>query len=95
MSSSGLLPHEQPVVGTYVDPRILTGFQYRVRPASSKKSLFGGTALTLLSVGRGYGKRLTFSSENLNCNDNYFWSDSNPEGYGFSIQAVSPGDDFR
>lgn len=91
----GLLPFEIPVVGTYVDPRILTGFRYRVRPTDSKKHLFGGNALILQAIGRGYGKRLTFASSDLNNNENYFWSDSNPDGYGFSIQAVSPGDDFR
>lgn len=91
----GLLPHEMPVVGTYVDPRILTGFKYRVRAADSRRPLFNGAALVLQAIGRGYGKRLTFASNDLNNNNNYFWSDSNPEGYGFSIQAVSPGDGFR
>lgn len=84
-----------PVIGTYVDPRILTGFKYRVRAADSKKFLFNGDALVLQAIGRGYGKRLTFASNNLNNNGNYFWSDTNPEGYGFSIEAVSPGDKFR
>ncbi|XP_069995621.1 uncharacterized protein [Penaeus vannamei] len=92
---TGLLPHEQPVAGTFVDPRILTGFSYRVRPADAKKHLFGGAALVLQGIGRGYGKRLTFASTSLNNNENYFWSDSHPEGYGFSIQAVVPGDSFR
>ncbi|XP_042218431.1 uncharacterized protein LOC121863739 [Homarus americanus] len=94
-SVKGLLPHEMPVVGTYVDPRILTGFRYRVRATDSKRPMFSGAALTLQAIGRGYGKRLTFASDNLNNNENYFWSDSNPEGYGFSIQAISPGDDFK
>lgn len=93
-SLKGLQPFEIPVVGTYVDPRILTGFKYRVRPVDSKKHLFGGNALTLQSIGRGYGKRLTFESASLNQNENYFWSDTNPEGYGFTIQAVSPGETF-
>lgn len=92
---TGLLPHEQPVAGTFVDPRILTGFSYRVRPADAKKHLFGGAALVLQGIGRGYGKRLTFASTSLNNNENYFWSDSHPEGYGFSIQAVVPGDSFK
>lgn len=78
-----------------MDPRILTGFSYRVRPADAKKHLFGGAALVLQGIGRGYGKRLTFASTSLNNNENYFWSDSHPEGYGFSIQAVVPGDSFR
>ncbi|XP_064112972.1 uncharacterized protein LOC135219817 [Macrobrachium nipponense] len=94
-SITGLQPYELPVVGTYVDPSILTGFRYRVRPVDSKKHLFGARALTLQSIGRGYGKRLTFSGDKMNQNENYFWSDTNPEGYGFSIQAVAPGDAFR
>lgn len=94
-SITGLQPHEVPVIGTYVDPSILTGFRYRVRPVNCKKPMFGGAALNLQSIGRGYGKRLTFSSNNLNNNENYFWSDTNPQGYGFSIQAVSPGHSFR
>ncbi|CAL4089408.1 unnamed protein product [Meganyctiphanes norvegica] len=93
-SLKGLQPYEIPVVGTYVDPRIITGFKYSVRPADSKKCLFGGDALVLQSVGRGYGKRMTFESKSLNQNENYFWSDTNPEGYGFTIQAVSPGETF-
>jgi len=93
-SLKGLQPYEIPVVGTYVDPRILTGFKYRVRPADSRKSLFAGESLVLQSVGRGYGKRLTFEGKSLNQNENYFWSDTNPEGYGFTIQAVCPGETF-
>ncbi|KAK3881366.1 hypothetical protein Pcinc_014197 [Petrolisthes cinctipes] len=94
-SIKGLLPHELPVIGTYVDARIATGFHYRVRPADSRRPLFQGCALLLQAIGRGYGKRLTFAGDKLNNNENYFWSDSNPEGYGFTIQAVSPGDYFR
>lgn len=73
----------------------MTGFKYQVRPVNSKRSLFGGNPVTLQAIGRGYGKRLTFASDNLNNNENYFWSDSVPEGYGFCIQAVAPGDHFR
>ncbi|KAK4312464.1 hypothetical protein Pmani_016127 [Petrolisthes manimaculis] len=94
-SIKGLLPHELPVIGTYVDARIATGFHYRVRPADSRRPLFQGCPLLLQAIGRGYGKRLTFAGDKLNNNENYFWSDSNPEGYGFTIQAVSPGDYFR
>lgn len=36
----GLREHELPVVGTYVDPNIVPGFCYQVRPADSKKMLF-------------------------------------------------------
>ena len=49
----GLLPHEAAVVGTYVDPSVVAGFRYRVRPLDAKKSLFGGRALTLLVNARG------------------------------------------
>lgn len=27
-------------------------------------------------------------------NSNFFWSDSRPEGYGFEVEVVSPGDRF-
>ncbi len=46
--------------GTYVDPRITPGFQYRVRQLGSGKYLFKGRAMTLQSIGMGYGKRITF-----------------------------------
>ncbi|XP_076064177.1 uncharacterized protein LOC143038612 [Oratosquilla oratoria] len=92
---TGLQSHEIPVIGTYVDPRIVPGFQYRVRPVDSNKPMFGGSALLLQSVGRGYGKRLTFASSSHNHNDNYFWSDTHPEGYGFSIEVLAAGDSFR
>jgi hypothetical protein len=42
----------------------------------------------------GYGKRLTFTGETLNNNECYFWSDSEPEGFAFSIQAVDEGQKF-
>lgn len=42
----------------------------------------------------GYGKRLTFSGDSLNNNDCFFWSDSDPEGFAFSIQAVEEGTNF-
>ncbi|XP_021960303.1 uncharacterized protein LOC110856156 isoform X2 [Folsomia candida] len=92
---TGLLNHEFPVIGTYVDKRILPGFHYIVRPAQSKTPLFGGKPLNLLSIGRGYGKRLTFDSTSKNNNENYFWSDSYPEGFGFAPQAVFEGHRFR
>lgn len=25
-------PHELPVIGVYIDPRVMTGFRYKVRP---------------------------------------------------------------
>ena len=56
--------------------------------------MFGGRALTLQSIGMGYGKRITMEGDNLNVNDNYFYSDTHPNGYGFSLQALCPGDKF-
>ena len=38
--------------------------------------------------------RLTFSGDSLNNNDCFFWSDSDPEGFAFSIQAVDEGSNF-
>lgn len=81
---TGLESYELPVIGTYVDPRILPGFRYKVRPAESKKKIFNGQALRLVSIGMGYAKRLTFEPEanQLNTSENHFWSDSIPCGYG-------------
>ena len=89
-----LKPHEIPVVGTYVDKKIVPGFAYRVRWNGTNDYLFDGVALVLESIGKGYGKRLTFHSQDIE-NDNYFWSDSNrEEGFAFSIQVVFEGDKF-
>lgn len=66
-------------------------------PLSVKpRYLFGGKALTLQSIGRGFARRLTFEplDSKLNDNDNYFWTDSRPEGFLFEIEAVSVGDKF-
>lgn len=90
----GLHGHEMPVIGVYVDPRITPGFSYRVRPVHDTKMLSKGQALPLLSIGMGYGKRMTFASESHISNDNFFWSDSNPEGYGFALQLVKVNDKF-
>lgn len=73
----------------------MPGFHYIVRPAHAKNPLFSGKALKLLSVGRGYGKKFSFESENRNSNTNYFWSDSYPEGFGFTPKAVFEGHRFR
>ena len=78
--------------GVYVDPRIKPGFVYRVRRGGTDKYLFNGKELTLQSIGCGYGKRLTFSGESLNFNDNFFWSDSDPNGFAFSLVGVQEGD---
>jgi hypothetical protein len=78
--------------GVYVDPRIKPGFRYVVRRLGTEKFLFGGKPLTLQSIGIGYGKRLTFEGEKYNFNDNYFWSDSEPNGFGFTLVAVQSSD---
>ncbi|GFT80284.1 uncharacterized protein NPIL_246391 [Nephila pilipes] len=91
----GFEPNELIVIGTYVDKGILPGFQYKVRKNLGGEYLFDGKALTLETIGLGYGKRLTFQGESLNENDNYFWSDSRLHGYGFTLQAISPNTVFR
>ncbi|GJQ77032.1 hypothetical protein Trydic_g15226 [Trypoxylus dichotomus] len=92
---TGLEPYEIPVVGTYVDPRILPGFYYRIRPNHRKQHLFNGQSLKLVSIGMGYAKRLTFESESkLNAN-NYLWSDNHPDGLGLEPRAVLKGMKFQ
>ncbi|XP_039753103.1 uncharacterized protein LOC120628636 isoform X2 [Pararge aegeria] len=86
----GLERYEHPVIGTYIDPRIVPGFFYRVRPANSRHHLFEGRSLLLQSIGMGYGKRITFKPDTLNAPENYFWSDSHPEGVGMEPRAVHP-----
>lgn len=91
----GLDDHEMPVIGTYVDPRIAPGFYYKVRPAAGKrKPLFGGRCLKLVSIGAGYAKRITFAPDVLNSPENFFWSDSHPDGLGFEPSAVRAGMNF-
>nr|XP_011440992.2 uncharacterized protein LOC105337795 [Crassostrea gigas] len=92
--SAGIKPHEFPVIGFHVDENICPGFRYRVRYMGSKDFLFNREPRMLQSIGLGYGKRLTFSGETLNNNENYFWSDSRPEGYAFTVCAVEAGDKF-
>lgn len=75
-----------------MDDRICPGFKYHVRYLGSDREVFEGEPRALLSVGMGYGKRLTFKGEKLNLNDCYFWTDNNPEGYGFSISVISKGE---
>lgn len=74
--------------GTYVDPRIIPGFYYRVRPNDRKEHLFGGRALKLMSIGMGYAKRLTFEPDSLIEADNFLWSDNHPDGIGLEPRAV-------
>ncbi|XP_069947814.1 uncharacterized protein [Cherax quadricarinatus] len=89
----GVQAHKRPVFGNCVDPAITPGFCYQVRHVDSTKLLFKGRNLRLLSVGMGYGKRITFASDSHNIN-NYFWSDTHPEGYGFTLCLVQQGDKF-
>jgi len=86
---------ERPVVGTYVHPDIALGFRYWVRKNGTADYLFDGQSLYLEGIGQGYGKRLTFESDDILDNDNFFWSDSNlNEGYAFSINVLGKGDTF-
>ncbi|RZF47871.1 hypothetical protein LSTR_LSTR010088 [Laodelphax striatellus] len=91
-----LKPYEMPVVGLYIDPRVVCGFRYRVRRIDDKTHLFNKQALELQSIGRGYSRRLTFAGGKgrLNDNDNYFWSDSFPSGFAFELEVISPGEKF-
>lgn len=91
---SDLQTHERLVMGTFIDPKICSGFMYRVRPLTASKKLFKGQPLHLQSIGMGYGKRITFASEKRNGNQNYFWSDNYPSGYGFSIHVINEGEKF-
>ena len=91
-----LKPHEIPVVGTYIGRKVLPGFTYRVRLNGSPEYLFEGKPLVLKSVGKGYGKRLTFHSGGDDDNDNFFWSDSNSNtGFAFSVQVIFKNDNFE
>ena len=69
---------------------------FQNKPQVMSKHMFNGRALRLLSIGRGYSRRLTFQADSstLNNNNNYFWSDSRPEGFAFELEVVSPGDKF-
>ena len=71
-----------------MDPRVIPGFHYKVRPNDRKDHLFGGRALKLISIGMGYAKRLTFQPDSLVHPDNYLWSDNHPDGLGLEIKAV-------
>ncbi|GFR84282.1 glutamate synthase [NADH], amyloplastic [Elysia marginata] len=96
----GLRRHEMPVIGVYVDTRVCSGFRYRVRRAGATNTkgntdyFWGGKARPLLSIGMGYGRRLTFQDDQHNNNECYFWSDSEPAGYAFNIHAVDIGQKF-
>lgn len=83
------------LLGTYVDPRIIPGFYYRVRPNDRKEHLFDGRTLKLVSIGMGYAKRLTFEPDSLLHPNNYLWSDNHPDGLGLEPRAVHKGMRFR
>ncbi|XP_050545159.1 uncharacterized protein LOC126907709 isoform X2 [Daktulosphaira vitifoliae] len=95
-----LKSYELAAVGVWIHPNIVPGFKYKVRPIDNDKErtrfLFDNRALELLSIGRGYSRRLTFEASPglLNENDNYFWTDSMPSGYAFQVYVVSVGDNF-
>lgn len=59
--------------------------------------MFDGQPLRLLSIGTGYSKRLTFEpfKNCLNSNQNYFWTDSMPSGFGFELRAVPCDTTFK
>ena len=87
--------NELPVYGMYIHEDIVPGMRYRVRQNGTNKWFFDGNAKYLEHIGQGYGKRLTFQSENVLENENFFWSDSNPLfGYSFFIQVLFAGDTF-
>ncbi|XP_018323655.1 uncharacterized protein LOC108735921 [Agrilus planipennis] len=91
---NGLEHYELPVVGTYVDPRVIPGFCYKVRPNDRKERLFEGRSLRLLSIGMGYAKRLTFAPDSLLEPNNYLWSDNHPDGLGLEPRALEKGMKF-
>ncbi|KAJ8315657.1 hypothetical protein KUTeg_007807 [Tegillarca granosa] len=93
-SINGIQKHELPVIGVYLDRRICPGFKYKVRYVGTQDFAFDGEARMLESIGMGYGKRLTFRGERRNLNECYFWSDSHPEGFAFSLQAVEKSQKF-
>lgn len=77
-----------------MDPRVIPGFFYKIRPNDRSDHLFGGRALKLLSIGMGYAKRLTFQPDSLVEPNNYLWSDNHPDGLGLEPRAVHKGMKF-
>lgn len=64
-----------------MDPRISRGFSYKIRILGTERYLFDGHAVTVCSVGMGYGKRISTS-------DGHFYSDTHSNGLGFSLQVM-------
>lgn len=87
--------YELPVIGTFIHRHILPGFRYRVRLGGTNEYLFDGKALKLESTGQGYGKRITFESDDILDNNNFFWSDSHETGFVFSPEFLSGGEVFE
>lgn len=50
-----------------------------------------------MTIGLGYSKRLTFAPDKncLNSNQNYFWTDSMPSGFGFELRAIHCDNKFK
>ncbi|XP_052811561.1 uncharacterized protein LOC128239116 [Mya arenaria] len=90
-----LRDYELGVKGLELDRRIAPGFRYTVRYIDTSEYLFEGEARRLESIGLGYARRLTFQGDRLNFNDCFFWTDSNPNGFAFTIEAVREGDAYR
>ena len=82
------------VYETFIHDEITPGFCYKVKENGSNKFFFDGNGRYLEYIGQGYGKRLTFESDNILENENFFWSDSNAMGYTFTIQTISAGQTF-
>ena len=87
--------YELPVIATHIHGHILPGFKYRVRFGGTNDYMFGGKALKLESIGKGYGKRITFESDDILENDNFFWSDSHEAGFMFSPEILSGDEAFQ
>eukprot|EP00795_Rhopilema_esculentum_P017639 gene17639-9283_t len=86
--------HELLVCESFIHDDIAPGFRYMVKENGTNKLLLGGQAKYLERIGQGYGRRLTFETEDVLENDNFFWTDSNRGGYIFTIEAISVGDRF-
>jgi len=87
--------HEKLVIGSHVDMAIVPGYRYAVRINGSNEFLFDGQSKYLESIGRGCCKRMTFEGDGILNNDNFFWPNTSPTGYAFSICVLQPSDEFR
>ena len=78
----------------YVDRRVVPGFCYKIRKLDSNQYMFGGQVVRVSSIGMGYGKRITLEPDSPNEKDNYFYSDTHPGGYAFSLRALTGKEKF-